>query len=77
MQVRGPLFDVHCHLQDPRVFQCAPKLLGSAREAGVQWLAVNGTSEVQFAFPRTRRSGWLVVRGGADEVYFSRTTGTW
>lgn len=39
------LFDVHCHLQDSRILQKAPELIRAAGEIGVEWIAVNGTSE--------------------------------
>ncbi|KAL6546662.1 hypothetical protein OROMI_022383 [Orobanche minor] len=39
------LFDSHCHLQDPRIFNVAPKLIKEALETGVVHFAVNGVSE--------------------------------
>ncbi|KAL9681529.1 hypothetical protein QQ045_013314 [Rhodiola kirilowii] len=39
------LFDAHCHLQDPRIFIKAPKLLETAIDSGVVRFAVNGVSE--------------------------------
>ncbi|WRX24301.1 3'-5' ssDNA/RNA exonuclease TatD-like - like 3 [Theobroma cacao] len=39
------LFDVHCHLQDPRILNKAPKLISTALESGVLNFAVNGVSE--------------------------------
>ena len=45
MAGRMALFDVHCHLQDSRILHKAPELIRAARERGVQWIAVNGTSE--------------------------------
>lgn len=42
---RISLFDVHCHLQDGRILAKAPMLIQSAADAGVEWMAVNGTSE--------------------------------
>ncbi|KAJ7516712.1 hypothetical protein O6H91_22G068400 [Diphasiastrum complanatum] len=53
---RLPLFDAHCHLQDPRIAHCMPHLLTAAVEAGVRWFAVNGTSE----------QDWDVVRKMGD-----------
>lgn len=45
------LFDAHCHLQDSRIVNHAPQLIRQASEAGVRWLAVNGTSEVRYGTP--------------------------
>ncbi|KAJ0488948.1 putative TatD family, metal-dependent hydrolase [Helianthus annuus] len=39
------LFDAHCHLQDPRVFNKAPNLIKTALEHGIHHFAVNGVSE--------------------------------
>ncbi|XVE62375.1 hypothetical protein DITRI_Ditri06bG0113400 [Diplodiscus trichospermus] len=39
------LFDVHCHLQDPRIFNKAPQLIATALDSGVRNFAVNGVSE--------------------------------
>ena len=40
------LFDAHCHLQDPRIFDKAPQLISAAVDSGVVRFAVNGISEV-------------------------------
>ncbi|WCJ27720.1 TatD related DNase [Euphorbia peplus] len=39
------LFDAHCHLQDPRIFDKAPQLISTALGSGVLRFAVNGVSE--------------------------------
>ncbi|XP_058084762.1 uncharacterized protein LOC131232502 isoform X2 [Magnolia sinica] len=39
------LFDAHCHLQDPRICNVAPKLIRTALDSGVLRFAVNGVSE--------------------------------
>ncbi|XP_022921728.1 uncharacterized protein LOC111464387 [Cucurbita moschata] len=39
------LFDAHCHLQDPRIFDKAPQLISTAVDSGVLRFAVNGISE--------------------------------
>ncbi|KAH0970049.1 hypothetical protein GBA52_022205 [Prunus armeniaca] len=39
------LFDAHCHLQDPRIFDKAPQLIAAAVDSGVVRFAVNGVSE--------------------------------
>lgn len=49
MATRMPLFDVHCHLQDPRILSKAPELIRAATDVGVRWIAVNGTSEKDWA----------------------------
>lgn len=40
------LFDSHCHLQDPRIFNMAPQLIDTALSSGIKHFAVNGVSEV-------------------------------
>ncbi|KAG4121911.1 hypothetical protein ERO13_D11G235500v2 [Gossypium hirsutum] len=39
------LFDAHCHLQDPRILNKAPKLISTALDSGLLNFAVNGVSE--------------------------------
>lgn len=39
------LFDSHCHLQDPRIYNQAPQLIKTALDNGVVHFAVNGVSE--------------------------------
>nr|GEY49025.1 uncharacterized metal-dependent hydrolase YabD-like [Tanacetum cinerariifolium] len=39
------LFDAHCHLQDPRVIDIAPKLIKTALQKGVLHFVVNGIFE--------------------------------
>ncbi|KAF5201123.1 3'-5' ssDNA/RNA exonuclease TatD [Thalictrum thalictroides] len=39
------LFDSHCHLQDPRIYNVAPQLIQTAFDSGVLHFAVNGVSE--------------------------------
>ncbi|XP_057764610.1 uncharacterized protein LOC130985582 [Salvia miltiorrhiza] len=39
------LFDSHCHLQDSRILNVAPKLIKEALDTGVLHFAVNGVSE--------------------------------
>ncbi|XP_021818745.1 uncharacterized protein LOC110760737 isoform X7 [Prunus avium] len=40
------LFDAHCHLQDPRIFDKAPQLIAAAVDSGVVRFACNGVSEI-------------------------------
>ncbi|KAB2618925.1 deoxyribonuclease tatdn3 [Pyrus ussuriensis x Pyrus communis] len=40
------LFDAHCHLQDPRIFDKAPQLIAATLDSGVVRFAVNGVSEI-------------------------------
>lgn len=44
-KVMMKLFDSHCHLQDPRIFNRAPQLIKTALDNGVVQFAVNGVSE--------------------------------
>ncbi|KAK1424638.1 hypothetical protein QVD17_19971 [Tagetes erecta] len=39
------LFDAHCHLQDPRIYNQAPKVINTALENGILHFVVNGVSE--------------------------------
>lgn len=39
------LFDSHCHLQDPRIFNRTPQLIKTALDTGILHFAVNGVSE--------------------------------
>ncbi|KAL9236742.1 hypothetical protein vseg_011376 [Gypsophila vaccaria] len=39
------LFDAHCHLQDPRIFNLAPQLIRTSLGTGVTYFAVNGVCE--------------------------------
>tara|TARA_B110000037_G_scaffold217766_1_gene279481 strand:+ start:999 stop:1793 length:795 start_codon:yes stop_codon:yes gene_type:complete len=44
-----PLFDAHCHLQDPRLIESADLLLTACEALGVEKTAVNGTSEKDWS----------------------------
>ncbi|CAL5409763.1 unnamed protein product [Camellia sinensis] len=39
------LFDAHCHLQDPRIFNKVPQLIRTAVDTGIVCFAVNGITE--------------------------------
>lgn len=45
MQRIMKLFDVHCHLQDPKIYNLAPQLIRTSLDSGVVHFAVNGVSE--------------------------------
>ncbi|XP_021818742.1 uncharacterized protein LOC110760737 isoform X4 [Prunus avium] len=45
------LFDAHCHLQDPRIFDKAPQLIAAAVDSGVVRFACNGVSEISESYP--------------------------
>ncbi|XP_008803332.1 uncharacterized metal-dependent hydrolase YabD [Phoenix dactylifera] len=51
------LFDAHCHLQDPRIANVAPRLIRAALDSGVLRFAVNGVSE----------RDWHIVKQMSDE----------
>lgn len=51
------LFDSHCHLQDPRVFNIAPQVIRTAHNKGVTHFAVNGVSE----------KDWCLVKEMSDK----------
>ena len=50
------LFDSHCHLQDPRIFNKVPQLIRMALDTGLVRFAVNGISE----------EDWHVVKQMSD-----------
>lgn len=50
------LFDAHCHLQDPRIFNMAPQIIKTALDNGVVHFAVNGVTE----------SDWHLVKEMSD-----------
>lgn len=50
---RIALFDIHCHLQDSRILLKAPELIRIANDRGVEWIAVNGTSEADWPTVKT------------------------
>ncbi|KAL3522206.1 hypothetical protein ACH5RR_015040 [Cinchona calisaya] len=50
------LFDAHCHLQDPRIFNMAPQIIKMALDNGVVHFAVNGVAE----------SDWHLVKEMSD-----------
>lgn len=51
------LFDSHCHLQDPRLFNMAPQVIRTALNKGVTHFAVNGVSE----------KDWCLVKEMSDK----------
>lgn len=51
------LFDSHCHLQDPRLFDIAPQVIRTALDKGVTHFAVNGVSE----------KDWCLVKEMSDK----------
>ncbi|KAM0938745.1 putative TatD family, metal-dependent hydrolase [Dioscorea sansibarensis] len=51
------LFDVHCHLQDPRIHSIASHLIRNALHSGVLRFAVNGVSE----------NDWRIVKEMAEQ----------
>lgn len=40
-----PLYDAHCHLQDPRIRSCLSEIAESLRQIGIGKVVVNGTRE--------------------------------
>ncbi|XP_051125383.1 uncharacterized protein LOC127247543 [Andrographis paniculata] len=51
------LFDSHCHLQDTRILNLAPKLIKETIDTGVMYFSVNGVSE----------KDWHLVKEMSDE----------
>lgn len=51
------LFDSHCHLQDPSLFNMAPQVIRTALSKGVTHFAVNGVSE----------KDWCLVKEMSDK----------
>ncbi|CAL5409761.1 unnamed protein product [Camellia sinensis] len=53
------LFDAHCHLQDPRIFNKVPQLIRTAVDTGIVCFAVNGITE----------KDWHLVKQMSESYY--------
>ncbi|KAL2495107.1 TatD related DNase [Forsythia ovata] len=73
------LFDSHCHLQDPRIFNVAPKLIREAIDTGVIHFAVNGVSEKDWHLVKEMSDSYpcVVPNFGLHPWFISDRTGNW
>lgn len=73
------LFDSHCHLQDSRVLNVAPKLIKEALETGVVHFAVNGVSEYDWHLVKEMGDTYpsVVPNFGLHPWYISERTPNW
>lgn len=76
MKVGQPLFDAHCHVQDPRIDTCRDQWLKEARELGVQRWTCNGTCPEDWNRVRdlARKTIGLVPSYGLHPWYVTRYT---
>lgn len=73
------LFDSHCHLQDSRVLNVAPKLIKEALETGVVHFAVNGVSEKDWHLVKEMGDTYpsVVPNFGLHPWFISERTPNW
>nr|XP_043626775.1 uncharacterized metal-dependent hydrolase YabD-like isoform X2 [Erigeron canadensis] len=73
------LFDAHCHLQDPRIFDKAPELIKTALEKGILHFAVNGISEKDWHVVKEMSDDYpsVVPSFGLHPWFIGDRTSTW
>lgn len=73
------LFDSHCHLQDSRVLNVAPKLIKEALDTGVLHFAVNGVSEKDWHLVKEMSEAYpsVVPNFGLHPWFISDRTFDW
>ncbi|PIN10825.1 TatD-related DNase [Handroanthus impetiginosus] len=73
------LFDSHCHIQDLRILNVAPKLIKEALDAGVVHFAVNGVSEKDWHLVKEMSETYpsVVPNFGLHPWYISDRTPNW
>jgi len=73
------LFDAHCHLQDPRIFNLAPQLIRSTLDSGVVHFAVNGVSEKDWHLVKQMGDSYpcVVPCFGVHPWYVTERTRDW
>ncbi|KAL3522452.1 hypothetical protein ACH5RR_015286 [Cinchona calisaya] len=55
------LFDAHCHLQDPRIYNISHQLIKTAQDAGVIHISVNGVCEKDWQLVKEMSESHLCV----------------
>ncbi|KAL3851280.1 hypothetical protein ACJIZ3_013162 [Penstemon smallii] len=73
------LFDSHCHLQDSRIYNVAPKLIQEALDTGVTHFAVNGVSEKDWYVVKemSDRHSSIIPNFGLHPWFISERTPDW
>ncbi|KAI3456325.1 hypothetical protein Pfo_012988 [Paulownia fortunei] len=73
------LFDSHCHLQDSRILNVAPKLIKEALDTGVIHFAVNGVSEKDWHLVKEMSDSYpsVVPNFGLHPWFISERTPDW
>ncbi|XP_071709699.1 uncharacterized protein [Rutidosis leptorrhynchoides] len=73
------LFDAHCHLQDPRVVNIAPKLTKTALDNGVHHFVVNGVSEKDWELVKEMGDNYpsVIPSFGLHPWFITNRTSKW
>ncbi|XAR59117.1 hypothetical protein NMG60_11014773 [Bertholletia excelsa] len=73
------LFDSHCHLQDPRIFNKVPQLIKTALDKGVVHFAVNGIHEKDWHLVKQMSEGYhsVIPSFGLHPWFISDRTPNW
>ncbi|XWS58667.1 hypothetical protein CRYUN_Cryun08bG0054400 [Craigia yunnanensis] len=73
------LFDAHCHLQDPRILNKAPKLIATALDSGVHNFAVNGVSGKDLHLVKEMGNKYpsVIPCFGVHPWYFAERSPSW
>lgn len=73
------LFDAHCHLQDPRIYEISPQIIKTALDAGVAHIAVNGVSERDWKIVKemSERNLCVVPNFGLHPWFIPDRTPNW
>ncbi|GAB4826882.1 hypothetical protein Ancab_033762 [Ancistrocladus abbreviatus] len=73
------LFDAHCHLQDPRIFNMAPKLIQASLDSGVIHFTVNGVSEKDWHLVKQMSDQYpsIVPCFGVHPWFITEQTPSW
>lgn len=73
------LFDAHCHLQDPKVLNKAPKLIKAALENGILHFAVNAVSEKDWHLVKEMSDNYpsVIPSFGLHPWYITDRSSNW
>ncbi|XP_077248265.1 tatD related DNase [Tasmannia lanceolata] len=73
------LFDAHCHLQDPRIYDFAPQIIQTALNSGVLRFAVNGVSQKDWHLVKQMGEDYpsIIPCFGLHPWYVAERTPNW
>lgn len=73
------LFDAHCHLQDPRIFNMVPRLIRTTLDTGVVHFAVNGVCEKDWHIVKEMSNSYpcVVPNFGIHPWFIAERTPNW